>query len=102
MGYVVETISQFFELDKNGYEKCIYPDGTVEIKDQVLSPQSCLGKIFCLKGVGKRQGLDSYNNFEVDFNWFHPKNMPVVEKTDEYRELLKNVETFLMNTNCLD
>jgi len=93
---VARTISDVLGVNGGSYEKCVCPDGTIEIKEPgLLSPQSCIGRILCLKGTDGKEGPDMYMTFEVDFNWSHPVNMPVLKKTDEYGLLVKEVEKSL-------
>jgi hypothetical protein len=90
--YLLSSIVRLLGFGNN-YEKCVCPDGTIEIKDpNALSPQSCMSGILHLKGLDGNHGQESHRLYEVTFNWSNPRNMPVLEKTEEYRELLKKVE----------
>jgi hypothetical protein len=93
MTYLLDSITRLLGLG-NDYEKCVdSTDGTMEIKDSnAISPESCMSSILCLRGLDGNHGQESHRLYEVTFNWSNPINMPVVEKTDEYRELLKKVE----------
>jgi len=73
-------------------EKCVDTNRIEVLEDNLLSPQSYMGKIFCVEGVGERQGSDEYKKFEVEVNWLNPRNGPVTEENYEIKNIAKTVE----------
>ena len=61
----VDTILKTLGLYGN-CEKCVYPERIEIMEDNLISTQSFMGKIFCVEGLGEKQGLDQYKQFKVD------------------------------------
>jgi hypothetical protein len=92
MDYLFSSIACL--LGFRNYEKCTdLLNGTIEIKGpNSLSSQSCIDTILKLKSLDGENGQESHSLYEVTFNWCNPRNMPVLEKTDDYGKLLEEVE----------